>query len=162
VTYPRHFAQAALAGLVFFAAPAIPVVKANIGLTALVAIERWSGVAIDGYDPVAYFTEGQPRLGSRQLEVVWRDAAWRFANEGNRAAFEAHPEIYSPRFGGFDPNAVARGVLVAGDVHIFALGPDQQLYLFRDEESRLAFLTDREIGAKANRVWEDIQRQVVP
>ena len=42
-------------------------------------------------------------------------AVWRFRNEGNRASFVAHPEIYGPQFGGYDPVDLARGVTVAGN-----------------------------------------------
>lgn len=147
----------------FFALTAVPAVHASIGLTSLVSISPWNGVAIDGYDPVSYFTDAQPRVGSSLHEYVWRDAVWRFVNEGNLAAFKAHPEVYAPRFGGFDPNSVARGVLVKADGAIFALGSnDRRLYLFRDESSRTAFVDDHAIAAKAITMWDELVVQVVP
>lgn len=163
MTRPRHFLRSALGSLIFLALTAVPGVHASIGLTSLVAISPWNGVAIDGYDPVSYFTDAQPRVGSPLFEYVWRDAVWRFANEGNLAAFKAHPDIYAPRFGGFDPNSVARGVLVKGDGTVFAMGPDdQRLYLFRDHTSRTAFVGDEAIAAKADTVWDELVVQVVP
>lgn len=148
--------------LFFFTACAVPAVNAGIGLTALIAVGSWNGVAIDGYDPVAYYTDGKARVGSDTLEVVWRDAVWRFANEGNRAAFEAHPQVYAPRFGGFDPNGVAQGLLVKGNALIFARGEDDKLYLFKDEASRDVFLDNDQIVAKAATSWDDLVVKVVP
>jgi YHS domain-containing protein len=67
------------------------------------------GVAIDGTDPVAYFTEGAPVAGSAEHVVDWQGATWRFASEANRAAFAADPEAYAPQYGGWCAWAVAEG-----------------------------------------------------
>lgn len=74
--------------------------------------EYWTnfwGHAIRGYDPVAYFTEGQPVEGSSDHELEWRGAAWRFASAANKAAFAAAPESYAPQFGGYCAWAVSQG-----------------------------------------------------
>ncbi len=88
-------------------------------------VNRYSGLAIEGFDPVAYFTEstGRPRdcPTSRPREA---GAVWRFRNEGNRASFVAHPEIYGPQFGGYDPVDLARGVTYAGNPRFWVVvGP---------------------------------------
>ena len=70
-------------------------------------------------------------------------AVWRFRNEGNRAAFVGHPEIYGPQFGGYDPVDVARGVTVAGNPR-FWLIRGQRLYLFGREEAATAFAANPE------------------
>ena len=67
------------------------------------------GIAIDGTDPVAYFTEGRPVEGSSAHQLDWRGATWRFSSEANRAAFEADPEAYAPQYGGWCAWAVAEG-----------------------------------------------------
>src|SRR3954465_13275246 len=77
--------------------------------TEWVVINRYTGVAIDGFDPVAYFVEGAPKEGRADFELRSDGAVWRFQNEGNRAAFAGAPAVYTPRFGGHDPMAVARG-----------------------------------------------------
>ena len=58
------------------------------------------GVAIKGYDTVAYFTEGKPVKGRKSFEVAGHGATWRFASAENRDAVEADPGTYGPRFGG--------------------------------------------------------------
>ena len=62
--------------------------------TERVVVNRFSGLAIEGYDPVAYFAEAQPVKGLPDFEASQAGAIWRFHNEGNRASFVAHPEIY--------------------------------------------------------------------
>jgi hypothetical protein len=55
-------------------------------------------------------------------------AVWRFRNEGNRAAFAEHPEVYLPRFGGYDAVAIARGVSVPGHPLFWTI-TGERLYL---------------------------------
>jgi hypothetical protein len=73
------------------------------------------GVAIKGYDPVAYFTEGKPVEGSKAFEFVWQDAKWRFASAANRDAFKAAPENYAPQYGGYCAWAVSQGYTASID-----------------------------------------------
>lgn len=69
------------------------------------------GVAIHGYDPVAYFTEGKPVMGSDSHTVNYKGATWKFASAENLAAFEGDPERYGPRFGGYCAYAASQGYL---------------------------------------------------
>jgi len=73
------------------------------------AIFSASGAAINGYDPVAYFTEERPVRGDAAHSLRWNGATWHFASPGNKARFEAAPERYAPRYGGYCAYAVARG-----------------------------------------------------
>jgi len=59
------------------------------------------GVAIKGYDTVAYFTEGRAVKGKSEFEFTWQDARWRFSSAANRDLFAADPERYAPQYGGF-------------------------------------------------------------
>jgi YHS domain-containing protein len=67
------------------------------------------GVAIKGYDPVAYFTEAKPVKGNSDFAFEWMGAKWHFANAANRDSFKAAPEKYAPQFGGFCAWAVSQG-----------------------------------------------------
>ena len=69
------------------------------------------GLAIHGYDPVAYFTESEPVPGSASHTADFRGAIWRFASAENLAMFEGDPERYAPRFGGYCAYAASRGYL---------------------------------------------------
>ncbi len=61
----------------------------------------WRGIALKGYDTVAYFTKGKAVKGKKAFEYHWKDARWRFANEQHRKMFKADPEKYAPRYGGY-------------------------------------------------------------
>ena len=69
-----------------------------------------SGLAIQGYDPVAYFEAGTPTPGDSQYTHDWGGAIWQFSSASNRDQFAAAPESYSPQFGGFCSFAVSKGV----------------------------------------------------
>jgi hypothetical protein len=135
---PRLASFALLASL---AAPAWPDLAARAATTERVVVNRFTGLAIEGFDPVAYFVDARPEIGREGFEASEAGAAWRFRNEGNRASFVAHPDIYGPQFGGYDPTDLARGVTVAGNPRFFLVS-GQRLYLFGREQSRDAFAVD--------------------
>ena len=112
----------------------------NLDIKRVVA-NRYSDLAIEGYDPVAYFVDGQPMVGLPEFEASQAGVVWRFRNEGNRASFAAHPEIYGPQFGGYDPVDLARGVTVAGNPRFWLVSGDR-LYLFAFEARRDACAAD--------------------
>ncbi len=68
-----------------------------------------AGVAINGYDPVAYFTEGKPVEGSSDFTTEWMGATWHFSSAENRDMFVAAPEDYAPQYGGYCAFAVSYG-----------------------------------------------------
>src|SRR3984885_11377657 len=129
---------ALLASLV--AVPCFPF-AAEAATTERVVVNRYTGLAIEGFDPVAYFVDACPKRGIEDFEASEAGAVWRFRNEGNRASFVAHPDIYGPQFGGYDPIDLARGVTVAGNPRFWLIS-GQRLYLFGREQSRDAFAAD--------------------
>ena len=140
----RDFKPAALAVLFGFLAGicvACAGSDARATTTERVVANRFSGLAIDGFDPVAYFVDRHPVLGLPDFEAAEAGAIWRFHNEGNRAFFVVHPEIYGPQFGGYDPTEVARGVTFAGNPRFWAIA-GERLYLFGLEANRDAFAAD--------------------
>jgi YHS domain-containing protein len=122
------------------------------------AVNTETGLAISGFDPVAYFTESKAEFGRPEIELNLDGVVWRFTNEGNRGAFAEHPEVYAPRFGGYDPVAISGGRSVQGHPLIWAV-VGQRLYLFYSEKARSAFLADpgRIIDA-AERKWPNVSR----
>lgn len=75
-----------------------------------------NGLALGGYDPVAYFVAGRPVLGQARFETGWRGARWRFASQANLDRFLAAPEAYAPQYGGYCAWALgARDALAPGD-----------------------------------------------
>jgi YHS domain-containing protein len=61
----------------------------------------WRGIALKGYDTVAYFTKGKAVKGKKTFEYHWKDAKWHFANQQHKKMFKADPEKYAPRYGGY-------------------------------------------------------------
>ena len=104
-----------------------------------VQVDAATGLAIGGYDPVAYFVDHRPRLGLPRFEFVWSQTIWRFVNEGNLAAFREAPEIYAPQFGGHDARALADDQLTPGDPKVWAVY-GERLYLFYSPARRFSWL----------------------
>jgi hypothetical protein len=139
------------------AAVASIALAAHAATTERLVADRTTGLAIDGFDPVAYFTDAQPLVGQPGFEASEAGAVWRFRNEGNRSFFVRNPEIYGPQFGGYDPTDVARGVAVAGKPR-FWLVAGQRLFLFGSTETRDAFAADPARFAKeAGRCWPGLK-----
>jgi hypothetical protein len=130
-------AQAGLVGASFGGLP----LAVQASTTERVVVNRFTGLAIEGFDPVAYFTDARPELGLADFEASEAGAVWRFRNASDRASFVAHPDIYGPQYGGYDPIDLARGVTVAGNPR-FWLVSGQRLYLFGREQTRDAFAAD--------------------
>lgn len=130
--------------------------------TERVVINRTTGYAISGFDPVAYFTEGGPLQGQSPHEMSYDGALWRFANEGNLIVFQRHPDIYEPLFGGYDPIEVARGKPVAGRPGIWAI-LDQRLMLFSSPGNRRLMLANpQRLLSQATRRWPELRQQLSP
>ncbi len=79
------------------------------------------GIAINGYDPVAYFTQGKPVAGIAGIEAAWNGATWLFSSEANKAAFVAAPEKYAPQYGGYCAYAVSKGYTAKTDPAAFTV-----------------------------------------
>jgi hypothetical protein len=130
--------------------------------TEQVVVDRHTGLAISGFDPVAYFTDGIPSLGRPDFEYRFAGAVWRFRNEGNRAAFMSDVAVYMPRYGGYDPMALTRAVALPGDPRLW-LVIGERLYLFHSPETRAVFAADSAAAiASADRHWPSVERQLSP
>jgi YHS domain-containing protein len=139
-----------------------PLWPAQAATTERIVADPRRGLALSGFDPVAYFTDSKPMLGRGEIEYAFAGVTWRFRNEGNRAAFAEHPEIYTPTFGGYDPVAVARGVAAPGHPQIWAI-VGERLYLFYNLEARNAFAADPDsVIAMAEKRWPAVVRTLVP
>jgi len=86
-----------------FARPALAYARSEVFL--------FDGLALRGYDPVAYFTQSHPVEGSADHSLMWRGAEWRFASAEAMEAFEMQPEAYAPRYGGYCAYALSLGAI---------------------------------------------------
>lgn len=161
MTAQRREINGARRGIALILVPAslflLPPALSNAATTERVVIDRYTGLAIGGFDPVGYFTNGRATPGLPGLEFSEAGAIWRFQNEGNRIVFAAHPDVYGPQFGGYDPVDVARGVPYAGDPR-FWLVRDNRLYLFGRAESRDAFdAASADVIHEAEKRWPAVE-----
>jgi hypothetical protein len=94
-----------------------------------------AGVAIKGYDAVAYHRTGQPTPGDPAHGVDWHGGHWLFATAENQALFAKHPEKYAPQFGGFCSFAASKGFTAKCDPTAWKI-EGHKLYLFNDASMR--------------------------
>lgn len=87
-----------------------------------------SRVAVGGYDPVAYFTDGHPVRGTTQFRIMHQGYEYHFANAEHLAAFRANPSRYLPQYGGYCAWAVSQGYTASGNPNNWRI-VDGRLYL---------------------------------
>jgi YHS domain-containing protein len=111
------------------AAFALPVAANAAAAAADLPIEKDAqGVAIHGYDAVAYFTAGKPVAGKAEFKTQWQGAEWRFASVEDRDLFVKEPEKYAPQYGGHCAYGMALGHLAPSDPKAWKV-VDGKLYL---------------------------------
>lgn len=107
-----------------------------------------SGIAVRGYDPVAYHLQAMAQLGSPSISWTWQGAEWHFSSIENMGLFQADPQRYAPRVGGHCTIAVSVGTTASADPKVWHIR-DQKLYMFFDEGPKAEFLafSDAEVAA---------------
>jgi hypothetical protein len=122
--------------------------------------DRHTGLALYGIDPVGLDTRKKPTEGREAFELRHSGVIWRFENEGNRAAFTRDPAIYMPRYGGYDPIGVARGVATPGYPELWSV-VENRLYLFYSAAAQKVFLADPKAAvAAADARWPAVMRDI--
>lgn len=116
------------------------------------------GMAIRGYDPVAYFTDSKPVKGNAAFNYAWRGAAWQFASAEHRTLFAGDPEKYAPQYGGYCAYGVSEG-------HTVDIDPDAwkiiggKLYLNYSQSVQRQFLKEPEARIrKADQNWPGLHK----
>jgi hypothetical protein len=130
MTKPAWTEVALLVGLAVLAGYMVQhgTVRAQQPAKPPVFTEFRSKLAVDGYDPVAYFRTGAPQKGNPAHTVTWNGATWLFVSAENKAAFEATPQAFSPQYGGYCAWAVSEGYTAKGDPNAWRI-VDGKLYL---------------------------------
>jgi YHS domain-containing protein len=80
-----------------------------------------SNIAINGYDPVAYFAANKAQKGNKKLSFIWRGSKWLFSSEQHRSMFVDDPERYAPQYGGWCAYAMSDGRTVSIDPQAFEI-----------------------------------------
>ena len=114
------------------------------------------GVAINGYDPVGYFTMSKPVEGDAGITSDWNGATFRFASADNKAMFDADPEKYAPKYGGYCAYAVSKGATAPTDPNAWTVH-DGRLYLNFSVDVRSIWKQDIPGNvAKADANWPSV------
>ena len=119
-------------------------------------------VAIRGYDPVAYHTEGRPVEGDPAYTLEYKGATWRFASAENRDLFKADPEKYEPAYGGYCAYGAGNGYLVKIEPEAFTIA-DGRLYLNYDLE--VSKLSNQDLSGRialAEKNWPGLKAKLRP
>ena len=112
--------------------------------------------AIKGYDPVAYFTKGEPVKGQKLLTYEWKGVNWYFSSSENLKAFKADPEKYAPQFGGYCAYAVSQGYTYSADPEAWKVVEDK-LYLNYSKSIRKKWEANQsEFIRKARTNWPGV------
>ena len=114
-------------------------------------------LALHGYDPVAYFTQGKPVRGTDKLVHVHEGAAYRFSSQAHLDSFKKNPDRYVPQYGGFCAFGVSVGKKFDGDPQLWKI-EDGKLYLNLNQEIYETFLEDVDGNIeKADGNWPEIE-----
>jgi YHS domain-containing protein len=117
-----------------------------------------NGLAIDGYDPVAYFAEQKPVKGSPEFRADFQGSTFQFASAAHRDAFAADPFKYAPQYGGYCAYGMARGYKASIDPAAFTV-VSHKLYLNYSEAVRAQWLSDIPgYIRKADANWPEVKK----
>lgn len=121
--------------------------------------DLFSDVAVQGYDPVAYFKDGKPSKGSKDFTAEYKGATFRFVSAANRDAFLGDPEKYAPQYGGYCAWAVSQGYHAKGDARFWKI-VDDKLYLNYNGAVQEKWEGDIPgFIAQADKTWPDLNRK---
>ncbi len=150
--------MARLWGLAVLAAIAVSTETRPVLADESVNTGYFGGVAIMGYDPVAYFTDGHAVKGSEEYSYDWLGTPWHFASREHQEMFASEPIKYAPQYGGYCAGEVVAGsVTVDIDPNAFKI-IDGKLYLIYDKPHADDFAADaRETVATADANWPKIK-----
>jgi YHS domain-containing protein len=132
-----------------------------VGLTGTIAqageinTGYFDNVAIEGYDTVAYFTDGKATKGSEQFSHDWLGTSWHFASDEHRKLFTANPIAYAPQFGGLCAEGVAfHETTVNIEPEVWQI-IDGKLYMTAGVQFPEAF--EEEIRPQAEKIWPEVR-----
>jgi len=116
------------------------------------------GIAIQGYDPVAYFTDSKPVKGDAKFSYTWRGTVWQFASAQHRDLFAETPEKYAPQYGGFCAYAVSENHTADIDPEAWRI-IEGKLYLNYSKSVQQMWLKEPEARIRrADQNWPNLHK----
>ena len=112
-----------------------------------------NGVVLQGYDPVAYFTQSSAVKGEERYKASYRGGTYYFASEANKKLFKKDPAKYVPQYGGYCATGVSMGQLEEADPKMFTIHRDK-LLVQRNEKAHQMFMANPDaLHDKADQQW---------
>ena len=117
-------------------------------------VNESDGLALKGYDVVAYFNNHKAVVGDTRKGVKNDNLIQYFTSDENKITFQAFPEKFLPQYGGYCATAVASGFTADVNPEIWHIENDK-LYLFFNESARDDFVANIKNGIieQADREW---------
>lgn len=115
-----------------------------------------ASVALKGYDPVAYFTQGKPVKGAQSLSHDFDDVRYLFSSAENKAAFVANPDKYTPQFAGLCSGGVSKGMKAESNPELWAI-VNGKLYTFSTQKAKETVLSNPALIAQAHKNWDNLK-----
>ena len=115
------------------------------------------GIAIKGYDPVAFFTESKAVKGSDQFSYKWKDATWLFSTKGNMTAFKESPEKYAPQYGGYCAYGTADGHKAPTETNTWTIVNDKLYFNYNADVKKEWIKHHDAMITKADTNWISIK-----
>lgn len=116
------------------------------------------GLALQGYDPVAFFTDGKPVLGKAEFHASYHEVTYRFASAEHQQMFEKDPAKFEPQFGGYCAYGVSKGHLAPVKVEAFQI-VNGRLLMQYDTKVKEEFNQDQSANlAAAEKKWPEISK----
>lgn len=117
------------------------------------------GAIIDGYDPVAFFSDQKPVKGNPDFRSTYNGATYWFATRENQQLFEKNPSRYEVQFGGWCAYAVSLGTTAPIDINTWSIIKDRLVFQKNDRIVKIWNKNPDENYEKANANWPAIARQ---
>ena len=115
-------------------------------------------VALHGYDPVSYFTDGRPEQGSARFTFAFDDSVYWFRDDEHRAMFAADPERYAPQYDGYCAVSMSSGKKAEPDPEAWAIA-EGKLYVFGIKRAAAVFAQNRTgVVSQANANWQALRK----
>jgi len=141
----------------------LSILIANISITIAQksAIFIKNGKALNGYDPVAFFTENKPTLGNELFTYQWQQAIWQFSTKENKDSFVSNPNKYAPKYGGYCAYGAADGSghKAPTDINTWTVLNNQLYFNYSLKVKEIWLKKQEEFIIKADNNWDGIKNK---
>jgi YHS domain-containing protein len=115
------------------------------------------GIAIHGYDAVAFFNAGKPEKGKVDFTYNWQDVNWLFATKENLETFKISPEKYAPQYGGYCAYGTAEGHKAPTETDTWTIVGDKLYFNYNQSVKNMWMKDQQQLIEKADKNWPEIK-----